>query len=176
MLLSREQFDLVMAQHEPRLRAQVLAQVGADQGLDVDEVTQEVRIRLWRVLSSERNVEHLASYLRRTVVSVVIDALRRQQARREDTLDDLDTTVGGDLAAPDRVADHAQRLGLAQAAISALPARRRFPAQLLLQGFTTQEIGIMLGMSEATARNLAYRGVEEIRVALRAAGVEDWHD
>lgn len=175
MPLSREQFDLVMAAHESRLRAQVLGQIGAEQGLDVDEVVQEVRIRLWRVLSSERTVDHLASYLRRTVVSVVIDALRRQQARREDTLDDLEATVGN-LAAPERVAEQAQAIRWAQTAIRALPARRRVPAQLLLQGFTTQEIGVMLGTSEATARNLGYRGIEEIRAALRTAGAEGGHE
>ncbi len=177
MALTREQFDQIMATHEPRLRAHVLVQVRAEQGLDVDDVIQEVRIRLWRVLSSEKIVEHLASYLRRTVVSVVIDALRRRQARREETFDVQDVEVVDDsVVAPDRIADRAHRVQLAQAAVATLPERRRVPAQLLLQGFTTQEIGTMLGLTEATARNLAYRGVEEIRAALREAGAEDWDE
>ncbi len=177
MPLSRDQFDRVMAMHEPRLRAHVLSQIGANQGLDVDEAIQDVRIRLWNALSSEREVEHLASYLRRTVVSVVIDALRRRQARREETLDAVDVAVvAGPIHAPERSADRAQRLRLASAAIAGLPERRRVPAQLLLQGFTTLEIGVMLGTTEATARNLAYRGVEEIREAMRVAGADDWDD
>jgi len=177
MPLTREQFDQIMSTHEPRLRAHVSVRVRADQGLDVDDVIQEVRIRLWRVLSSEKIVEHLASYLRRTVVSVVIDALRRRQARREETFDLQDVDVVDDsVVAPDRIADRAHRVQLAQAAIATLPERRRVPAQLLLQGFTTQEIGTMLGLTEASARNLAYRGVEEIRAALREAGAEDWDE
>jgi RNA polymerase sigma factor (sigma-70 family) len=177
MPLTRQQFDLTMAAHEPRLRAQVLSQVGANQGLDIDELIQDVRIRLWRILSSEKTVEHLASYLRRTVVSVVIDGLRRRQARREDALDLLDATaVPGDSLSPERAADSAQRVIRAQAAIGAVHERRRLPAQLLLQGFTTQEMANMLGLTEATARNLAYRGVEEIAGALRAAGLEDWDE
>ncbi len=178
MPITREEFDRTMASHEPRLRAQVLGQVGARQGLDVEEVIQEVRIRLWRVLSSEKVVEHLASYLRKTVVSVVIDSLRRRQARREDTLDEL-TEVPVDIpraVSPEQLVDSQQRLDAARKAIAELPARRRLPAQLLLQGFNPQEIGEMLGLSDATARNLAYRGVEEIREALRRAGVEYWHE
>ncbi len=177
MPLTRQQFDETLAAHEPRLRAHVLGQLRADQGLDPDELIQEVRIRLWRVLSSERTVEHLASYLRKTVMSVVVDALRRQQARREDApvADDIDTADNA-VVAPERVADRAQRVQRAQQAITALPERRRVPAQLLLQGFTTQEIATMLGMTEATARNLAYRGVDEVRAALQAAGLEHWDE
>ena len=179
MPLTREQFDRVMAAHESRLRVHVLNQIGSNQGLDVDEAIQDVRIRLWKALSSEREITHLASYVRRTVVSAVIDALRRRRARREDALDSLEA-AGADAAAagggPERTADRAQRIALARAAIATLPERRRVPAQLLLQGFTTQEIARMLGYTEATARNLAYRGVEEIREGLRAAGTGDWDD
>ncbi len=175
MPLTREQFNQVMAAHEPRLRVSVLAQVGAGQGLDVDELVQEVRIRLWRVLSSEKIVEHLASYLRKTVVSVVIDALRRHTARREDSLDQQveppETTLE-----PELQADRDQRVKRVHAAIAALPERRRLPAQLLLHGFNPQEIAQMTGLTTATARNLAYRGVEEIRASLRAGGQEDWDE
>jgi len=179
MPLSREQFDSTMATYEPRLRAHVLGQVGASQGLDVQEIIQEVRIRLWRVLSSEKVVEHLASYLRKTVMSVVIDSVRRNQALREDAIDDLlehQLPAERHSVAPDKVVDSQQRVDAARKAISALPARRRVPAQLLLQGFNPQEIGQMLGLTDATARNLAYRGVDEIRAALRIAGVESWDE
>ena len=176
MSLTREQFDQVMAAHEPRLRGCVLAQVGAGQGLDVDELVQEVRIRLWRVLSSEKTVEHLASYLRKTVASVVIDALRRHTARREDSLDLQVVETAETTLEPELQADREQRVKRVHAAIAALPERRRVPAQLLLHGFNPQEIAQMTGLTEATARNLAYRGVEEIRASLRAGGQEDWDE
>jgi|CXWL01.1.fsa_nt_gi RNA polymerase sigma-70 factor (ECF subfamily) len=176
MPLSREQFDEVMAAHESRLRAQVLGQVGAGQGLDHDELVQEVRIRVWRVLSSEKTVEHLASYLRRTVVSVVIDALRRLKSRREEPLEVTEHEHLAETLVPEQETDRHQRIALVRAAFAALPERRRLPAQLLLQGFNPQEIGKMLGLTDATARNLAYRGVDELKAGLRAAGVEDWDD
>lgn len=177
MALSRREFDQVMAAHEPLLRSRVLAQVGASQGLDADEIVQDVRIRLWQALSGPREIANLAAYLRTTVVSVVIDALRRRTARREDPLESMtepvDARTGED---PAQRADRAQRVADARAAIAALPERRRVPAQLLLQGFTTREIALMQGSTEATVRNLAYRGVEEVRAALRERGIEDWHD
>ena len=177
MPITRTEFDQVMATHEPRLRIRVLGQVGAGQGLDVEEIIQDVRIRLWTALSGEREIAQLASYLRTTVVSAVIDALRRRTARREDPLEDAGDAIAAQVGeSPERGADRSQRVRIAQAAIAALPARRRAPAQLLLQGFTTQEIATMLGSTEATARNLAYRGVEEVREALRAKGIEDWND
>jgi len=45
--------------------------------------------------------------------------------------------------------------------------------QLHLQGFSTMQIGVLLGISEAAARNLVYRGLDELRVQLRAQGWSD---
>lgn len=179
MSISEASFQRILAQHEPRLRALVRAKLRADLDLDIDDVVQEVRIRLWRALTTEKGVDHLASYIQRTVLSVVVDALRRRTARREEALtrdEDAIEMHAASTVAPDLLADHGQRLASIEQAIAGLPQRRRVPARLLLQGFTTVDIAGMLGITEATARNLAYRGVEELKATLAGSGVEDWHD
>jgi RNA polymerase sigma factor (sigma-70 family) len=179
MTISQGAFERILSSHEPRLRALVRSRLRADLDIDVDDVVQEVRIRLWRALNGEKGVDHLASYIQRTVVSVVIDALRRRAARREEALmpdDDAVDTHAATTAPPDRLADHEQRLAVVAQTMAELPERRRVPARLLLQGFTTGDIANMLGMTEATARNLAYRGVEELKAMLATRGLEDWHD
>jgi DNA-directed RNA polymerase specialized sigma24 family protein len=42
--------------------------------------------------------------------------------------------------------------------------------QLHLQGFGTADIGRLLDMTEATARNLVYRGLDELRERLKTEG------
>jgi RNA polymerase sigma factor (sigma-70 family) len=174
MTITHDAFQKILATHEPRLRALVRARLRADLDIDVDDVLQEVRIKLWRAFSAERGIDHLASYIQRTVLSVVIDALRRRAARREEPLmldaDSVDVHAAGTLA-PDRLAEQRQRLAEVERAIAELPERRRVPARLLLQGFTTGDIATMLGMSEAAARNLAYRGAEELKSVLVARGM-----
>jgi RNA polymerase sigma factor (sigma-70 family) len=179
MTITQDAFQKILATHEPRLCALVRAKLRADLDLDIDDVVQEVRIRLWRALATEKGVDHLASYIQRTVLSVVIDAMRRRTARREEALmqdEDAIDVHAATTTAPDRLADQGQRLASVELAIAELPSRRRVPVRLLLQGFTTGDIAVMLGMTEATARNLAYRGVEELKAALAGSGLEDWHD
>jgi DNA-directed RNA polymerase specialized sigma24 family protein len=43
---------------------------------------------------------------------------------------------------------------------------------LHLEGMTTQEIGNLLGWTEPKARNLVYRGLQDLREQLRAEGVD----
>jgi RNA polymerase sigma-70 factor (ECF subfamily) len=60
-------------------------------GAEVDELLQEVRIRLWHAHGAREHAdEHIAaipaSYLHRTALSAAIDLLRRRRARRADRM------------------------------------------------------------------------------------------
>lgn len=57
-----------------------------DLGLQLDEIEQDARVRLWRVLRDERKITDPASYLYRIAASAAIDAVRRARARREVSL------------------------------------------------------------------------------------------
>ena len=48
--------------------------------------------------------------------------------------------------------------------------RRRRPVQLHLQGFGFAEVAKLLQLSDATARNLIYRGMDDLRELLREGG------
>src|SRR5678815_4259190 len=73
--------------------------VGARRGLmdtDLDEVLQEVRIRLWKANDSGKRLEELgSSYLYQVASSAAVDMLRRRRARAADRTEDV--TVRGDL-------------------------------------------------------------------------------
>ena len=158
-----------------RIRGIVLARCPRGLGLDPDDVEQDVRVRLWLALSRERNIEHPASYVYQATMSVIVDQLRRRRARPD--LDPAGAPPEEEHAATAPGPEDAARgtaLGRAlTAAVAALPERRRRPVELYLQGCGTQEVGALLGMSEATARNLVYRGLEELRDRLRSEGWSD---
>ncbi len=156
-----------------------------DLGLDFDDLEQEARLRLWRSLQRATEIAHPASYLYRLAASVTIDAIRRATARREEALEEVeralasgDSTAASGLAAAVTAADPAslveRRLELARAsaALATLPPPRRRAVGLHLQGFSPAEIGELLGWSEAKARSLVYRGLEELRRLLAAGGKE----
>lgn len=163
------ELDRLLAEFGPRLHAIIASRCPRNAGLDPDEVEQEVRIRLWRSLQSQTSIAHPASYLYRIAMSVIVDQLRSRRARPD--LDGESLEEQSLSAHP--VAPSAGDEGLENAvrvAIAALHERRRRPVQLHLQGFGFAEVARLLGLSDATARNLIYRGMDDLRELLRQAG------
>jgi RNA polymerase sigma factor (sigma-70 family) len=147
-------------------------------GADVDELMQEVRIRLWHAHGGqERAEEHIAaipaSYLQRTALSAAIDLLRRRRARRadktvpiEDEPEITTTTVTPDLALAE-----SELAGQIERAIQSIQSTRRPVVRMHLLGHSREEIAKLLGWSEAKTRNLLYRGLADLRERLLAEGV-----
>lgn len=171
--------------------AAMVHRIGIRHGLsesDVDEVFQEVRIRLWRARADGANRaldtvpagpaggEQISSvgssYLYRTAVSAALDVLRRHRRPREDALED----VGQEPAAPSRrePEQSLESSELAQQvarAIDTITPSRRPVVRMYLAGYTREEIAALLGWSEAKTRNLLYRGLADVRVRLTEQGI-----
>lgn len=146
-------------------------------GIQVDDVEQEARIRVWRALEREKTIEDPASYLYRVAVSATIDAVRRVRARREEQPDESGTRAESGTApvdpspSPEQRAQANEITAAVQRAASRLAGDRRNAVLLLLQGLNSGEIARLLGWSEGRARNLAYRGLADLRQELAAEGV-----
>jgi RNA polymerase sigma-70 factor (ECF subfamily) len=155
---------------------------------DVDEVMQEVRIRLWHASergggpASEQVAQVSASYVYKTAVSAALDILRRRRAHHAEQTVPLDAREdGGDApavraAAPGPEADiEASELAAQVArAIEAIPASRRPVVRMHLAGYPREEIAALMGWSEAKTRNLLYRGLADLRERLTELGIT-WH-
>ncbi|GIX34724.1 MAG: hypothetical protein KatS3mg126_0503 [Lysobacteraceae bacterium] len=164
-----------------RVRAEIARHRLERHGIDPDDVEQEVRIRLWSTLQRDPNALLPASYVMRTVSSVLVDAVRRSEARPVEALPDepdglaLDG-LGRTAPRPDEAAEDGQFAAAVVAAIKALPVRRRRPLQLYLQGFTVPEVAELCGLSFDAGRKLVYRGLDELKARLRAEGWEKRDD
>lgn len=151
--------------------ASVVQRAGRSRGLDpsdIDQLLQDVRVRLWRSDASREKLEGLgSSYLYRVAMSAAIDLLRQRRARREETLDD--TAVSMPAAMRVEPVDFSEQEDLAQRmreALAMLARNRRIVVQLHLEGYDRTEITTMTQWSEAKVRNLLYRGLEDLRAAL----------
>jgi RNA polymerase sigma-70 factor (ECF subfamily) len=159
-----------------------------DRGIQVADVEQDARIRLWKALQSERAIDDLASYIYRVAVTATIDAIRRAKARREEQLDH-DESPGDDangrhaaaprseqlVSAGPSPEEHAAGESLADAvaqAMAVLAPPRRQAVGLYLQGLTTQDVATLLGWTEPKARNLVYRGLADLRRQLQSMGID----
>ena len=170
----------LVEQYAGLLRATIARVCPRQLGLQVDDIEQEARLKLWRALKSERTIESPASYVFKTAARATIDAIRRARARREEQMGVHETPgVGGHgwevvdpQASPERQAERALVLAQVRECLGRLKEERRRTLALHLQGFTTEEIGRLLGWTEPKARNLVYRGLRQLRESLRAAGID----
>jgi RNA polymerase sigma-70 factor (ECF subfamily) len=138
-------------------------------GLDFDDLEQEARVRLWRALRRETEIQHPASYLFRLASSVTIDAMRRATARRERLLDSLTLpAVVSEAPVVDARETAERRLELRRVReeLDRMPEDRRRAVGMHLQGFTPAEIAELAGWTEPKARSLVYRGLRELRERL----------
>lgn len=145
---------------------------------DVDEVMQEVRIRLWKASSSvESPSEHVfhfpASYVYRTAASAAIDLIRRQRSQRARNTVPLEREmpVMDDTPTAQAEMEGAELAAQVARAIESIPASRRPAVRMYLAGYSREDMADLMGWSEAKTRNLVYRGLDDLRRRLIEVGI-----
>lgn len=145
------------------------------QRVEVDEVVQELRLRMWKSLGTAELIRRAkASYIYRTAISASIDIIRRRRARQfqSTTIDDGLAEVTADPPQrADAAADAHDLAATVHRAITLLPESRRAVVRMHLAGYERAEIEELLGWSEAKTRNLLYRGLADLRQILESWGI-----
>jgi RNA polymerase sigma factor (sigma-70 family) len=166
--------------------AGLVRRVGWKHGLngdDLDEVMQDVRLRLWRARGdSEQIGASSASYVYRTAMSAALDLIRRQRrsvgwrdavtadpTEAEDEIDNLPAAVqsGG---SPEQALEASEVSHAVEAAVSRIPKSRRPVVRMYLMGHPPTEIATLMGWTEPKTRNLLYRGLADLRAELVGMG------
>jgi RNA polymerase sigma factor (sigma-70 family) len=176
--------DAILKEFGGLLRRAIAARCPKNMGLQIDDIVQEACLRLWRVLSSGREIHDFPSYLHRVAATVTIDAVRRVKGRHEEQMS-WEVAHNGEIdegpaqaepidasVAPEVVLERKRLMSLVNDTLARLPANRRRAVGLYLQGWNSQDIAELMGWSEAKARNLVYRGLGDLRGRLRDQGFE----
>ncbi len=145
-----------------------------DEG-DLDEVLQEVRIRLWRADPAGEQIEQLgASYVYRTATTAALDILRRRRAHaadRTESVDDRPDALPHAAPGPLEELEGGELNTRILAAVDTLALPRRAAVRMYLSGYEREEIAELLGWTEAKTRNLIYRGLADLRRSLTERGI-----
>ena len=176
---AHSRLDQLLQRFAVRVRMQIESNRLIQHGIDPDDVEQEVRIRLWRALERDPNADFPASYIQKVVVTVMVDALRRAQARPSEALPEAEEGQaelpdGG--VRPDRATSEAQQMAQLGECLAALSPRRRRPLQLYLQGYALQELADLNGLTLDAARKLVYRGLDEVKQRLTTLGWDQFDE
>jgi len=136
-------------------------------GLDPEDIMQDVKIRIWKLICDERIIISPTSYIKKIVSSTVIDQLRK--LRRDDSLyhhekqkriADLESSY-----CREAVRKRAFEEAVGKAVEQLIDSRRQV-VKLYLLNLTIQEISNYLGWTQDKTRNLLYRGLADLRESL----------
>jgi RNA polymerase sigma factor (sigma-70 family) len=179
---TEDRFNGILEKYDRFLRNTIVRMCPKGLGLQFNDIQQEARLQLWRVIESEREISHPGSYIYRIAISVTLKAIHRAKARREEQLrleDEneqsegaLDSLATDPNRSPEALAEQRELITKIEQALARLPENRRLAVGLYLKGMSTEEISDLMGWSEPKARNLAYRGLKDLRDQLRAEGIE----
>jgi len=142
-------------------------------GLDPDDISQEIKIKIWRLLHSEKNIKNHASYIKKIVNSSVIDLLRKwkrdqgimlaeKQKKVSEIKKDYPIAISLEENLRDTVAE----------AVDSLIESRRKVVRLHLMDMTIEEISAYFNWSTDKTRNLLYRGLADLKNLLRNKDID----
>jgi RNA polymerase sigma-70 factor, ECF subfamily len=143
-------------------------------GLDPEDILQDVRIKLWKLINDEKMIFSPGSYLKKVIASSVVDHLRK--ARREDVLlrhekqkhiAEIGHSYSKEAARKRMFEETVGR------AVSRLIHSRRQVVKLYLLNFSVQDISSYMNWSVDKTRNLLYRGLADLRKSLKDLETRD---
>lgn len=137
-------------------------------GVEIEDVLQETRIKLWKVLRSEKNIRFYASYIKKIVDTSVIDFFRKYKREEgvylfEKSLCISERNGGYDQSYLYENMDLKDVVGLAVDRL--IPSRRNI-VRLYLLNMSIEEIALHFRFSLSKTRNLLYRGLKDLRKIL----------
>ena len=137
-------------------------------GLDPEDILQEVKMRIWKLICSERPIACPTSYLRKIISSAVIDQLRKR--RREDCLFRHEKQICVSEQKDPYCWETVRKQALQETvgrAVDRLISSRRQVVKLYLMNLTIPEISSYLNWSNDKTRNLLYRGLADLKETLK---------
>ena len=141
-------------------------------GIDPEDIVQEVRIKIWRLVESEKNVVSYASYIKKIVDTVVIDQLRllrkEEQLYRMEKQKQVAEQLNG--YRPGVLLDALMKEAVGKAVESLIDSRRNV-VKLYLFDLSIEEISRFYGWSLHKTRNLLYRGLADLKRSLKKADI-----
>jgi RNA polymerase sigma factor (sigma-70 family) len=138
---------------------------------DIDDLFQDVRIRLWRAPSTADQIAQApASYLYRTAPSAALDLIRRRRARPEQSIEQCHEGLAiASTTYADQAAEASELVNQITQALASMSESRRVVVRMYLAGYHRREIAELLGWRQAKTRNLLYRGLADLRARLTTA-------
>lgn len=142
-------------------------------GLDPDDILQEVKMKIWKVLNDEKQIKNLSSYIKKIVDSSVIDHLRRLRREEGIIFSEKQKKISDRKIRYEAEHPYSNKLKeMVDQALDSLLESRQKAVKLFLLNLSIEEIAISLGWTKDKTRNLLYRGLADLKKKLKEKGIQ----
>lgn len=156
--------------HEPALRNWLRRR--PVEGLDVDDIVQEVYARLVELYSVD-HIDNPKTYAFQVASSVMINHIRRLKVVAIDSVASFEhLDVADDGASPERVIANRDELRRLNSLLASLPARVAEVFRLRrIEGLSQREVAQRLGLAESTVEKHMARGAVLVAERFKTGGI-----
>jgi RNA polymerase sigma-70 factor (ECF subfamily) len=146
-------------------------------GLDADDVFQEVKIKIWKVLHNEKKITNYSSYIKKIVDSSVIDQFRKIKREEGIYLHEKNKKIAEhkNTYIPSHFYDELDIKETVGKAVDNLIESRRKVVKLYLLNMSIEEIAFYFNWSKDKTRNLLYRGLADLKKILKDKDIDYEH-
>ncbi len=168
-----KEFDVVINKFTRFIKGNIQKFNLPKEGIDPDDVFQEVRIKIWKLLNDEKKIVNYSSYIRKIVDSSVIDHIRKMRRERGLILQQKHKTISEwkSTYETDIIYDRNLKKMVSETVDSLLESRCKV-VKLYLLNLTIEEIATLFKWSRDKTRNLLYRGLADLKKALKEKNIE----
>jgi RNA polymerase sigma-70 factor (ECF subfamily) len=168
-----KEFDVVINKFTRFIKGNIQKFNLPKEGIDPDDVFQDVHIKIWKLLRDEKKITNYSSYIKKIVDSSVIDHIRKMRRERGLLLQHKNKTISEGKSIYEIENIHNQNLKkIINESIDTLLESRRKVVKLYLLNLTIEEISTLFSWSRAKTRNLLYRGLSDLKKALKEKDIE----
>jgi len=172
--IKENEFESVLNRFSAFIRAHIVKFNLQKYGLDPDDIVQEVRIKIWKLLHNEKYISNYPSYIKKIVDSSVIDQFRKLKREEGIFLQEKMKKISEKQNV--FLADNSQDGYLKEIVgqtVERLRESRRQVVKLYLMNLSIEEISIIQNWTKDKTRNLLYRGLSDLKVYLKNKDIEN---
>jgi len=140
-------------------------------GGDYEDIDQEVKLKIWRVVSHGKKIDHIKAYLWKVVYTTALDIMEARLAQFS-LADYSEPADSGPFASGDSNGHEAginkdDLKMVLEKIVDSLPPKRRTILKLHLAGMDFDEMADFLNWTHHKVRHLFYRGLQDLKEKLK---------